>query len=63
MFSFKRGSNQMQTTFEVYRNGQLILKERFNYDVTPQKLKRDMEERDGFHGPLIVIKKPMIKAK
>lgn len=63
MFSFKRGSNAMQTTFEIYRNGQLILERQFNYDVSPQKLKQDMEERDGFEGPLLIVKKPMIKTK
>ena len=53
----------MQTTFEIYRNGQLILERQFNYDVSPQKLKQDMEERDGFEGPLLIVKKPMIKTK
>lgn len=51
----------MQTSFEVYRDGQLLHTLEFNYDVAPQKLKQDMEERDGFEGPLLVVKKPMIR--
>lgn len=53
----------MQTEFEIYRNGQLIMTHKFNFDVSPQKLKEDMEQRDGFEGPLLIVKKPMVKAK
>lgn len=53
----------MQTAFEVYRHGECIHTLKFNYDVSPQKLKHDMENRDGFEGPLVVIKKAMIKTR
>jgi len=63
MFSFHKGSNTMQTSFDVYQNGKLIHVLQFNYDVSPQKIKQDMGERDGFQGPLLVVKKPMLKVK
>jgi len=50
----------MQTQFDIYRNGELLHTLAFNYDVAPQKLKQDMEDRDGFEGPLLVVKKPAI---
>lgn len=53
----------MQTSFDVYQNGTLVHVLQFNYDVSPQKIQKDMIERDGFQGPLIVVKKPMIKTK
>lgn len=53
----------MQTSFDVYQNGKLIHVLQFNYDVSPQKIKQDMGERDGFQGPLLVVKKPMLKVK
>lgn len=51
----------MVTSFDVYRNGRYIDTFTFNYDVAPQKVRDDMETRDGFEGPLTVVKKPMIK--
>lgn len=53
----------MQTQFDIYRNGVLLHTLEFNYDVAPQKLKQDMEERDGFEGPLLVVKKAVIKTQ
>ena len=60
---FKRKTKTMQTQFDVYRNGELLHKLQFNYDVSPQKLKHDMENRDDFKGPLLVVKKPAIKTQ
>jgi len=53
----------MQTNFDVYQNGKLIHILQFNYEVSPQKIREDMQNRDGFEGPLVIVKKPMIKTK
>lgn len=62
MFDFFRQRRPMLTAFRVYRYGELIHVFHMNYGLSPQKLAKDMTDRDGFEGPLLVVKNPAIKA-